>query len=248
MTSPSATMDIDPAIGNESDPQQRPVKKRKGKRTKKQKEEEDGDAFARKIRLFPTTMQKHKLKQAIGAARWTYNRCLFACRDAFKNGYTQNLKDLRANIVNNSNFLHENQWALQTPFEVRDQAAIELVNAYKSNFAKRRLNPSHVFDIQPRKKRANYGAIKVLAKYWKNQTFFPKLWGFGPLRSAEPIPDTLPADTTITLENGHYFLIVVDRKPKSTTPETARNRICSIGKFSLLPITIWYLGCIHGHV
>lgn len=227
MSSLQETMVID-QVGKKDDAIIPPPMKKK--RTMKEKKEQDGEAFARKIRLFPTTEQKQKLKQATGTARWIYNRCLFMCLEASKAGLKlPDIKQLRAHIVSNGNFAHENQWALQTPYEIRDQAAIELLNAYKSNFAKRRLNPFHTFDLRFRKKRANYGAIKVVAKHWNNQTFYPKIWGFGPLRSAEPIPDKLPADTSITLENGNYYLIVVDRKPRSTTPETARNRICSIG-------------------
>lgn len=57
------------------------------------------------------------------------------------------LKTFREAIVNNGNYQDENSWVVNTPYEVRDGAMVDLVNAYKTNFAKRRKNKDHTFEI-----------------------------------------------------------------------------------------------------
>jgi len=111
---------------------------------------------SRKIRLYPNHQQKAILRQwcapcpcshsrravvnvvvlRFGIARWIYNQCLALVK---ADGSLLKKKELRPRVVNNGNYDKEdslNPWVLKAPYEVRDGAMNDVIEAYKSNFAK----------------------------------------------------------------------------------------------------------------
>ena len=74
----------------------------------------------------------------MGTARWTYNRCLEIINMSIGNEVKKNMKDMRMYVVNNIHYQEENQWVLNTPYMIRDDAARELITAFKGNFIKLR--------------------------------------------------------------------------------------------------------------
>jgi hypothetical protein len=75
------------------------------------------------------------LKKWIGTARWIYNQCLATVKN---DPTTLKKKYLRDRIVNNDNYHVVNTWVTEVPYEVRDAAMVELLEAYRSNFAKKK--------------------------------------------------------------------------------------------------------------
>jgi hypothetical protein len=58
-------------------------------------------------------------------------------------GARRSRKSLRAACLNATAFANRpsKRWVLETPYDIRDGAAIDLLLAYKTNMAKRRKNP-----------------------------------------------------------------------------------------------------------
>jgi len=101
-------------------------------RTKKTKAPEEMAGKARKIRVYPTKDQKNKLLGWIGAARWTYNRCVQATRNE---GIARNKKSLRA-VALNSDAPGLPEWIKEVPYDVRDEGMNDLLKAYQTNLVK----------------------------------------------------------------------------------------------------------------
>ena len=135
---------------------------------------------ARKIKLNPSQEWKHRLLKWMGTARWTYNRCLNLYKAG---SCKMNMTDFRSKVVggwnhgqpkkrggkkkkkrgkNRGNWSKPRKtykrkcgtsWVLQTPFEVRDSAMVDLCKAFDSNMKKKEKNPSHTFDLSFRSSR-----------------------------------------------------------------------------------------------
>jgi putative transposase len=162
---------------------------------------------ARKIRLYPTTEQRSKLAQWFGAARWTYNQCLAEIRA----GHCKlTKKELRARTLN-ADVLgtdDDKQWLKEVPYDIRDEGMADLLKAYKSNLAKRDLDPSHAFEIRFRsRKRLDSETIVAHAKHWANKSGM-YTW-LRQIRSTEPLPATLKYDARLKrTKAGAYYLCV----------------------------------------
>lgn len=161
----------------------------------------------KKIRLFPTKQQRQILNNWFGTARWTYNQVLAGLESDVKLSF--NLKDLRARFINNGLYEGTDKaWVIDTPYDVRDAAMIDVVNAYKSNFAKKKINSTHQFKIKFRSKYAESEAITIHSKHWKGPGMFhPQRFGKQPIRAAEPLPRDLVYDTKLVKDRlGRFFL------------------------------------------
>jgi hypothetical protein len=76
------------------------------------------------------------------------------------------VKELRKDFVNNKNSNHEENfadksWVTKTPYDIRDAALNDVVNAYTSNLAKKDNNN---FTINFKKKKAPNDSIAIYAK------------------------------------------------------------------------------------
>jgi len=147
----------------------------------------------------------------MGTSRWTYNRCLdFYKRGKCKISKT----DFRRRVVGGWNHGEtkkrggkkkkkrgkgrgswsipkktqkrecKTSWVLETPFEIRDSAMVDLYKAFDTNFAKRRKNPSHNFDIKF-KSRKDVQVIKIPGKCIKEGYIFKKSCGVEKLKGFE---------------------------------------------------------------
>lgn len=112
-----------------------------------------------------------------------------------------NKGELRNRVVNNDNFKDtDQQWVLQTPYDVRDEGMNDVLKAYRSNFGKRKKNPEFKFEVGFRsKKKVTQESFVLHAKHLTisanndpreigQLTFYPTFFGTTPLKSAEPIP------------------------------------------------------------
>jgi putative transposase len=177
-----------------------PAKKAKAKKNP----DKASAAKARKIRVYPNPRQRDLLQKWFGTARWTYNKCLALIKE---DRSKRSKKELRATLVNNENFVLKDTWVTEVPYEVRDGAMVDLINAYTSNFAKKRKNNDHHFEMQFRAKKAPQEAIMIRGKCFKKGVFYPKFFGKERLRSSEPLPDLVDYDCKlIHTRLGHYYL------------------------------------------
>lgn len=151
----------------------------------------------------------------MGTVRWTYNQCLSLVKEDIKE---LNLKKLRAEWVNVDVLKNKGlDWVMDTPYDVRDGALQDLKKAYQSNFAKRKKNKDHAFDIAYRSRKKCFQESFILNNKhvkWKadNPSQFSMFSTFmkDPITSCEPLPpEVLQYDSRFIRDKiGRYFLCI----------------------------------------
>jgi putative transposase len=178
----------------------------KPKRKKRKKTVKNPDkapaAKAFKTRVYPTNEQKQILKKWMEAANWTYNNCVEAIN---KKTVKANAADLRAAFLNEEGLKEEFAWALETPYDIRDEAMRDVLKAVASNEA---LERPH-FELKFRSKKDASQSIVFLAKHWSHKRgAFANVAG-ATFRSHEKLPETLEYDSRmITNQLGQFHLCV----------------------------------------
>jgi putative transposase len=123
-----------------------------------------------------------------------------------------NQSQLRANLLNSTaEFVQRRQWLLKIPYDIRDEAAKDLVQAYKTNIAKnKKNNTSKRFDVKYRNRKAPTEVIRILAKHYTGPGMFHTTFFTTPFKCArEQLPSTLEYDSTLQKTRlGHFYLIV----------------------------------------
>ena len=169
------------------------------------------DVRSRKIKLNPSAEWKERLRKWMGTARWTYNRCLDFLN---KGKCKMNKTDFRRKVVggwnhgdvkkrtgkrkkkrgkNRGNWNKprktskrdcKTSWVLETPFEIRDSAMVDLYNGIVTNLKKREKDPTHTFSMTFRS-RKDVQTIKIPGACIKNGYMFKKSCGKERLRGFE---------------------------------------------------------------
>lgn len=180
---------------------------------KNKKEKKVPAGKAKKIKLRLTSNQKKVLSEWFDTARWTYNQVVQGIKEGT---VKKTLKDLRAAYVNNINYENgaTNFWVLRTPYEIRDAAMTDACLAYDTNFAKRKKNQSHTFEVKFKSRKLATDSIAIQAKcYKKGLSICPKFWkdnGLPPLRGYEKLPIKLGYTSRLQRTRwGDYYLCVL---------------------------------------
>jgi transposase len=118
------------------------------------------EKVVRRLRLYPDPETKATLRRWFGCVRATYNAALER-RKTHPKSTPINKFWLRNRFVNACNVPVAKRYLLDTPKHVREGAIEDLVLAYKTNFAKRAMNPQHTFDISFRSKKADEQSILI---------------------------------------------------------------------------------------
>ncbi|CAG8817127.1 10009_t:CDS:2, partial [Cetraspora pellucida] len=123
------------------------------------------------IRIYSTIQEKEKLMKWMNTARWTYKKAL----ELIKNGEVRIKKNLRQKCINNENFRYENTWVLETPYDIRNDILIDLLDAYNSNFKSKRKK----FNIRYKSKKDKQYSITIQSREWNrkrgNYAFLKKI-------------------------------------------------------------------------
>jgi hypothetical protein len=168
------------------------------------------------IRVYPNKSQKEELNKWFGTARWTYNQVVASLRASPRDvSQYAAVKELRKDFVNKKNSNNEENfadkpWVTKTPYDIRDAALNDVVNAYMSNLAKENNN----FTIHFKKKKAPSNSIAIHANNYKSKgVFFPMFFGKEPIKSAEELSDKLEYDARLVRKRyGHFYFSI----PKKT--------------------------------
>lgn len=161
-----------------------------------------------KIRIYPTVQQRQTLMRWFGTARWTYNECV---RQIESNGVEKNLLSLRQVAVHNGVMTGDRAWVLETPYEIRDAAMQECLQAYRTNMKRVKAGGITHFHMQFRsKKRMSSQSISILGRNWgRKKGEFSFLRN---LKAAEPLPDVMEYDFRIQLAQlGEFFICIQSR-------------------------------------
>ncbi|KAG2374051.1 hypothetical protein C9374_011130 [Naegleria lovaniensis] len=198
------------------DNSKKPPQLKKAKKNQKVAQKFQADKSL-KIRLYPNEQERTTLNQWMGTARWIYNRCLEFTNKS--KGVKKNKKNFRTFVVNNDNYQTENQWVVNTPYDVRDAAAIELL--FNINFEKKKAGTIDKFMIHFRRKKDRKDHFILHCKHWKSKkgqySFIRNI------KSAEPLPKELQYNSVIIKNKlNHYYLCipqVLDIRGENQAPQ-----------------------------
>jgi putative transposase len=130
------------ADGNEDGEEPNPKKRRKRVRI--------GEYRMYRVRLIPTLDQRRELKRCFGAARHAYNWFVNKVQnDGERPNEYAIKKAYRAAAAEHPT------WTADVNSMIKAGGINDAANAYKSNFEKRKKNPSHTFEIKYRSHRKN---------------------------------------------------------------------------------------------
>lgn len=158
----------------------------------------------------------------MGTARYVYNQALNLVKNE---NHKPNFMALRNILVPEKNVPQETKWQLLTPKDVRAEAIRDLTKAYANNFAKRKNNSNHTFEMRYRSKKNEDQSISLcksslsLEKDSKDRIkIYPRFLGKGEasVKMREPLPSLalngesrkLLFDARLSLERGKWYLCV----------------------------------------
>lgn len=120
---------------------------RAAKKQKRRKRPIEGELRSYRVRMIPTPEQERELKRCFSAARRAYNATVAAVEN---DGARVNFYELRTAYRARTDIP---AWAASVNSNVVAGAVEQAVNAYTTNFAKRRKNPGHTFTVHYRSHR-----------------------------------------------------------------------------------------------
>ena len=190
-----------------------------------------------KIKLKPSKTWLKTLNRWFGTSRWTYNRCLHLFKDG---KCKMNRKEFRSKVIGSHNHgvpkkrtgkakrkrgknrgnwsnksgkirtTSKTSWVLETPMEIRDGVMDDLVKAFESNLAKKKINADHRFDLSFRS-RKNVQTIKIPGRCMKDGKFFKSFVGTtSPLHSHEEFKDFKGEVKIQKDRTGDFYMIVLN--------------------------------------
>jgi len=187
----------------------------------------DGDADkdlsegkSRKIRIFPTTEQKALIKRWIGTARWTYNQCnaaikakicgpsKAALRALFVNTESIKSPPAKAARIASKKARGNQEWVLDTPYDVRFRAVAEIVQAYSNGLKKH--GPGG-FDVKFRQaKRMRQETITLRGRDWgRDKGAYADVFRADRLKASETLPKVIECDFKVVRTRlGQYYLSI----------------------------------------
>lgn len=209
------------------------VLKRTSKLKKSQKEPVNR---AKKIRLSPPKEVSSKLKQWFGSVRFTYNWAL-SCMKAKPYEYRINAIWLRKRFVNKCNIGTKKRFLLDTPKHIRDSAIMDLVEAYKSNFTKKKKDKGHQFEMHFRTKKkaqsitipseqlklwdVDNGELKMYPTFLVNKIKFH-------VRKLRTMPEKVVNDCKLILDELGRFYLMVTYHDSPCESQAGKESWCSI--------------------
>lgn len=170
----------------------------------------------RKLVLKTNKEESQILRQWIGCCRWTYNEALAY----IKKGYEHKLTFfwLRNRFVNECNVAPKAKFLLKTPKHVREGAIKDLVQAYVTNFKKRKIDPSHTFEIKFRKKKDSQSIIIPKSAFVKSKDdggfmLYPTMF------SKRSIINTAPThDCRLSIDRRGRFVLYIPTTVSTVVP------------------------------
>lgn len=120
----------------------------------------DGQLRTCKVLMLPTAKQVAELKRCFAVARTAYNFAL----NRVKSGSRPNVIQLRTDWRQQPQPEWANSPATKVASSIQEYAIKNLVDAYRTNDAKRRLNPSHHYDVKYRSLKKNYTEVITIEK------------------------------------------------------------------------------------
>lgn len=205
--------------------------------SKKRKKDKKLATAARAIRIFPIRRDRETLRQWMGCYRVTYNRAL----DLSKRSKRKDYNFLRNAVVTNENV--PEPWLRDCPGAIRKYAVRDLAAAYNSNFAKRRKDVSHKFDLKYKSKKDRKQSIKVEHKDIKisgsSLTMYPTKMSAMRIYARSLPSRTIDYDVTLSMDRlGRFYIHVPFVRDPENQGATDRGT-CSVDPGIRTFVTTW---------
>ena len=192
---------------------------------------------SKRFGLKPTPEVAKTLKRWFGSVRHTYNWALGCIKVKPSQYKVANMIWLRKRFVNSCNIPKDKAFLLDTPKSIRDTAVSDLAEAFKSNFAIKKKNPEHKFDIKFRKKK-DAQSITITSEQVKNWDVEKNEFGMFPTFLKNKIkfhvaknrtaPTSVSYDCKLLMSKlGKYSLVIVFHDPPCES-QTGKIKQCSI--------------------
>jgi len=179
----------------------------------------------RKIRLYPTQLQKKKMKEWMGTRRFVYNKAL----ESIKKGEKINFYALRNKLVTAKNNSDIKDWELETPKDIRAGAIRDMVKNYKTVFSQLKNRQIRRFKLGfcTRKDTPSIELPKSAIKL-NNGLFIYKSYISDSIRvgKREKLNFNIDYDCRLQLKNNQWFLLVPIKT--QVTKEENRASYCSL--------------------
>lgn len=191
-----------------------------------------------KIKLYPNEEQRAVLTKWFNHARFTYNKCVEEYNKKEVKKIT--LKHFRSHCVNSDSFLlKDKKWIFDTPYEVRDGAMVDFVEAVnyqeenKKNHIKNKNYTDGNFKMKYKTKKDSSNSILIRKKFYNSGIFYTTFWKDKNnvkidklIKSREPLPDKLLYDTRLQRTRlGKFYLCVMKRDPVKKSLNNLENTI-----------------------
>ena len=187
------------------------------------------------IRLFPHDEDKATIRMWFSHYRKTYNLCLAAV----KGGHFKPSDEygLRKRFVSNDPPLPDKlKYLLDTPNHIRAGAVAELCGNYGKEFAKKKKDPSHMFDVKFKSCRTKETSIYIpkggfVQGKLKTERIFYSTKIKHAIKTSPDLPPTFKnADARMTVNSlGHFFLCVATDFPlKPDNVNQAQSNVISL--------------------
>ena len=183
---------------------------------------------SKKIRVYPTTEQRKKLRQWFGTARYTYNKTIALLNDTDTKASWKAIK---------TPIMHDlPDWAEETPYQVKSVAIRDACIAVRE--AKKKCKETGIFQsVSFKSKKKPSDSIFIPKTAIKSRGVYHTM--LGNLKMSESIPDNI-CDSRLVKKNDKYYLCVSYNAPK-------QKRKSSGSVVALDPGVRTFLTYIHEH-
>jgi putative transposase len=189
---------------------------------------------SRKIRIFPTALQRNTLRRWFDGVRWTYNQCVEYLR-----GTTGRvaIKDLRERSSKNEQVCSMGRKdLLDIPYGVRDEGVRDAYKARGAALAKIKLGKNKTkFELHFRRKKKKHDTLTMHRRMWAStRGAYFDLFGtrWSKMASAEKLPHDLPSDSRLLCNNkGEYYLIMtvpIEVGDENQVPDSSKASVVSL--------------------
>ena len=154
-----------------------------------------------RYKLHPTVDQMVQIRKALGVTTWTYNQCLDAILQ--KKIPVRTITECRAYALNaKAELLRDKPWVTEVPYDIRDEAAQDLLRAYKAHDTKVTNGDAFAakakFKFQNRFRKSK--KLVIHSKHYKSAgVFCPSFFGSAPFRCNEKLPASIDYSANLTL-------------------------------------------------
>ena len=118
----------------------------------------EGSVASRCVRLYPNKADALVLRSWMGHSRYIYNQSI----DYMNQHKVYRYEAIREVLTKEENLQHP--WLRELPSDSRKYAVMNACDAFKSNFAKKKKDPRHSFDIKKRTKKSHVQQLTFEAR------------------------------------------------------------------------------------